>query len=370
MSKIKLIFFKIGIEILRVIYAVMKLLPVKDQYVFITKLSETPPLDFRILVSALGEKCPNVHIVMLCKKMNNRVEYCFHMLKQMYYLATSRAIFLERSCLVVHILKHRESLRVVQLWHALGNMKKFGFTSLNSEEGQPESLAKAAHMHEGYTDVLISSFDFINDYAEGFNIDPSLIREIPLPRVDLLKSTEYGKRKRTEIYAQFPDLKEKKLILYCPTFRKNSSKHSVEKIQELIDLIDFENYSFIYNPHPLSTQELKDPRIIVNGLSTFEMLFVADIVISDYSTVIYEAGILGLPVYLYAYDWKEYRQRRAYNIDFEKEVPLLFTKDPVEIVNALQRERFDHQEFSIFVQKNIRIPEKKTCCEAIIEIVS
>ena len=39
----------------------------------------------------------------------------------------------------------------------------------------------------------------------------------------------------------------------------------------------------------------------------FDALFAADVIISDYSTVIYEAGLLGIPVYLYAYDWDTYR---------------------------------------------------------------
>lgn len=370
MSRLKLIAFRLGIVFLQIFYAGLKLLKSEKRYLFITKLAENPPLDFVVLKAALEEAQPDYQIVMLCRTMDNKFSYIFHMFKQMYYLATSEVVFLERSCLVVHVLRHKESLRVVQMWHALGNMKKFGYTSLDTEEGQPEKLAEAARMHEGYTDILISSFEFIDDYAEGFGVDPAIIREIPLPRVDLLKSNEYKKQKRDEILQAIPQLKTKRTILYCPTFRKDESKNTIHKIQDLINRIDFEKFNFVYKPHPLSKLVVKDERIIENEFSTFDMLFVADIVLSDYSTVIYEAGLLDLPVYLYAYDWEEYQGRREYNIDFEHEVPSFFDGHAEAIVVAIEEDRFDHGAFQEFVQRNIKLPRQGTCCDAIIKLVT
>ena len=67
----------------------------------------------------------------------------------------------------------------------------------------------------------------------------------------------------------------------------------------------------------------------------------ADVIISDYSTVIYEAGLLGIPVYLYAYDWDTYREKRGLTIDFENDVPALFTGDPEAIMKAIEDKDFD-----------------------------
>lgn len=72
------------------------------------------------------------------------------------------------------------------------------------------------------------------------------------------------------------------------------------------------------------------------------MLFVADYVISDYSTVIYEAGLLDLPVFLYAYDWPDYSKKRSLYIDPKRDIPTLFTDDAEAIVRAIEHDDFDH----------------------------
>ena len=50
-----------------------------------------------------------------------------------------------------------------------------------------------------------------------------IIKEIPLPRVDLLIDEEYKNKKREELYKKIPELKDKKNILYCSTFRKEEN---------------------------------------------------------------------------------------------------------------------------------------------------
>ena len=82
------------------------------------------------------------------------------------------------------------------------------------------------------------------------------------------------------------------------------------------------------------------------------MLFVADYVISDYSTVIYEAGLLDLPVFLYAYD-----------------IPTLFTDDAEAIVRAIEHDDFDHAAYQAFIRRNVAIPEHGSCTARVVEHV-
>ena len=369
MSRLKLGFLQAGITVLRGAYAVMKKARVRKRYVFITKLSNEPPLDFRVLADACRKRHPEYEVVMLCRTMKDRVRYIPHMFVQMHYLATSEVVFLDRSCLVVHVLKHKPSLQVVQLWHALGSMKKFGYAILDTPEGQSSELAKVCHMHENYTYILISSMNFIEDYREGFHTDGSNVVEIPLPRVDLLLDPAYKAAKRAEVLAALPQLAGKKTIVYCPTFRKEDAATAKARILDLVELIDFDQYSFVYQPHPLSKLQLDDERVVRSGFSTQDMLFAADVVISDYSSVMYEAGLLGLPVYLYAYDWDEYRRDRRHNLDIEKLVPTVFTGDARRLVDAIENEEFDKDVFARFIADNIHVPDGKTCCDAIIDLI-
>lgn len=362
--------FKIGLSFLAGVYALFKFLPTRKRYLFITKLSYEKPLDFIVLARALKDKHPDYEVVMLCQPIDNKVKYVFHMFKQFYHLATSEVVFLERSCLAINAFKHKKSLQVIQLWHSLGSMKKFGYAILDTKEGQPTSYAKLFHMHRGYTSILISSYSFLDDFREGFNIDGSSVVEIPLPRVDLFFDKEYATKKRDELFREVPSLKNKKNILYCPTFRKHTSSLVRKKTLELINVVDADAYNFIFCQHPLSDILIDDSRVIVPGNHrSQDMLFVADVVISDYSSIIYEAGLLGLPVYLYAFDWDEYQKSRTHNIDFSRDVPVLFSADAKEIMNAVERNDFNHDAYRVFIDKNVAVPEDGTCCDKIIALI-
>ncbi len=100
----------------------------------------------------------------------------------------------------------------------------------------------------------------------------------------------------------------------------------------------------------------------------------ADVIISDYSTVIYEAGLLDIPVYLYAYDWATYREKRGLTIDFENDVPALFTDDPDAIIKAIEDEEFDADAYRVFENTNVTLPKNASCtktiCEAIISVAT
>lgn len=368
MLSVKCGLLRIGIASLQVVYALMKLLPVQKKYVFITKLSNEPTFDFKLLSEALTKRHPEHRVVMLCRPMDRM--YIMHIFVQMYHVATAEVVFLDRSCMVVHVLKHRRSLQVVQLWHALGSMKKFGFAILDTPEGQASQLAKTMRMHEGYTSILISSFSFLDDFKEGFGTDGSNVVEIPLPRVDALVDKGYRGARRHDLERRYPTLAAKKNILYCPTFRKSSNYSTQDKVEELIDLIDFDAYNFIYSPHPVSKETISDPRVKrIPELTSQELLFGADIVITDYSSIMYEAGLLDIPVYLYAYDWEQYRLNRSHNLNLEKEAPVVLCKTAGELIQALNEGCYDLDALHDFVQRNIRVPQKGTCCDAIIDLV-
>ena len=95
----------------------------------------------------------------------------------------------------------------------------------------------------------------------------------------------------------------------------------------------------------------------------------ADVIISDYSTVIYEAGLLDIPVYLYAYDWDTYREKRGLTIDFENDVPALFTDDPDAIIKAIEDKEFDAEAYRVFENANVTLPKNASCTETICEVI-
>lgn len=119
----------------------------------------------------------------------------------------------------------------------------------------------------------------------------------------------------------------------------------------------------------MSKQVIDDPRVVTIPSGQLDALFVADAIISDYSTVIYEAGLLGVPVYLYAYDWATYREKRGLTIDFENDVPALFTDDPHAIIKSIENKEFDAEAYRVFENANVTLPENASCTKTICETI-
>lgn len=369
MHKIKLLFLIFAKFCLRIFYAPMKLLPVKKKVTFISRQSDYPSIDFKLLKNELNCRYPDCKVKMLTKQLNNPIIYLLHIIIQMYHIATSKTVVLDSYCIPISVLNHRKELCVIQIWHSIGSMKHFGYAMIGKEEGHSEEIAKVMNMHKNYTYVLISSYSFINDFIEGFNVPISRIMEIPLPRVDLLSDPQKKKEIRERLEKKDSRLSKKANIIYSPTFRKEISNVDKCKIQELIDSIDFTKYNLIYKPHVLSDLSIDDERVIIADSNDFDIIFAADYMISDYSSIIYEAGLLDIPVYLYAYDWNEYKHKRTFNLDLEKDIPTIFTKDPKKIIEAIETSAFDKENFKKFINKNVTITDK-TSCSRILELMN
>lgn len=339
--------------LLALLYRICRLFPVKRQVVCISRQSDDAPIDFLLLKEALAQEDPPYETVILANRLKSPLRYISVVVKQVFFIATSRAVVLDSYCIAVSLLGDRIKAPVVQIWHALGNMKKFGYAALDTPEGHSSETARLMHMHEGYDAVAVSSLNFRDDLAAGFNVNPSIVFEAPLPRVDLLRNPQFRAKQRETFLQDHPEVAGKKTIVYCPTFRKTPAPNEEEAMRNLLSTVDFDRFNFIYMPHPVSQQVLNDPRVITAARSGTDPLFAADYVITDYSTVMYEAGLMDVPVYLYAYDWDTYHEKRSFNIDLARDVPTLFTDDAAAIVTAIELGQFDQQAFAQFTKSNI-----------------
>lgn len=368
-TALKPLSIRIGIALLAAWYAFCRLFPTKRQVVCISRQSSCPPVDFRLIRGYFRQKHPDWRVVILAHTLESPITYLPVMLRQVFYMATSRAIVLDSYCIAASLLGSRIKAPVIQIWHALGNMKKFGYTALDTGEGHSSATAGLMHMHEGYDAVAVSSLSFAKDLAAGFNIEEDILFEAPLPRTDLLTSPEHRKAQREAFAQTYPQAIGREVIVYCPTFRKERPANENEAMQALIDAVDFSRYSLVFKPHPVSKQVIEDPRVITIRGGDIDPLYSADYVISDYSTVMYEAGLLQIPVFLYAYDWDKYHEKRSFNIDLERDVPALFTGDPHAIMGAIEGGAFDHGAFQAFVRRNIALPSHGTCTEHLCEYI-
>lgn len=352
---------KLGTWLLNILYKIMKLLPVQHKVTMISRQSDIPSVEFRMIEKEIIERNKEAKVILLCKTLDgglkstvlNKLKYVCHMFVQMYHIATSKVVILDSYCIVASILNHRKDLKIIQMWHSMGTMKKFGYTTLDTEEGSSSKIAYAMRMHQNYDYVFASAEAYKEHLAKGFHCDIDKIITMPLPRLDLLQSDEYAEKQRKDIYEKYPELKEKPVILYCPTFRKDETDFE-NAVYKLADAVDYNRYNLVVKLHPLSKVKLKKSVVCAEEFSSFDMLFAADYVISDYSCIIYEAAVLGLPLYFYNFDMEFYENGRGLAIDYDKELPGLISDNAQKIVDAIENEDYNMAQLKNFAEKYVR----------------
>lgn len=367
----------------RLLYSFFKVLPTQNKITMISRQSNSETVDFRLLRTEIEkenekeEKRKKIKVVTLCHKLegganakfSEKIKYGFHMLSQMHHIATSKVLILDSYCILASILKHKKDLKIIQMWHSMGTMKKFGYQILDKKEGSKKEMADVMRMHKNYDYVFASSKAYAKQLAEGFGCETTKIRIYSLPRVDLLTSKEYKKEIFEKIKEKYPEISAKKNILYCPTFRKEERKLEKE-IYNMIEHVDFNKYNLIIKLHPLSKIELKEDNknvILDKSFSSMEMLFIADYLISDYSCIIYEAAVLNIPLFFFAFDLQEYLNNRGLTIDYEKVLPGIVSSNAKDIITAVENNQYDINSVMKFREKYVT--NTKDCTKKIVDFI-
>ena len=364
MKKIRTQIIRMGICIakgfLNIIYFFVKMFPIKNKIVMLSRQSNKPSIDFELIKKEILRKTGDIEIKVLCKvlksNVKDRINYCFYILKCMYHIATSKVCILDSYSIPISILKHKKSLEIIQIWHASGATKKFGYQSLNKKEGRGEGVAKVMNMHKNYSHVMAPSRITGKFYSEAFQIDKNNIFINGLPRIDYLLNEDLGKEKIESFYKEYPKYKDKPTILYVPTFRKD--KDCSDVYRDLIDSINFEKYNLIIKLHPLDKSAEMDKYIINKKYNTFDLLKIADYIITDYSAVAFETSVLNKPLYFYVYDINEYKKTRGLNVNPLKEMKNSTSTNIKEIINSIENNSYNYEELEKFRSKYIQKVDK------------
>ena len=341
----------IYIVFLRFIYFFLKMLPVQNRIVFISRQSNKPSNDFVMLEKELKKLRPDFEIVMVTKKMAKNssaiIKGSLSILKSMKYLATSKVCITDGYNVPISVLKHKSDLKVFQIWHSLGAIKKFGYQALDTPKDK--KIAKIMCMHKNYDFINSSSSYMTEYYSKAFGYSTKYFYPIGLPRIDYLLNNE--KILKKQIYNKYPKLKGKKVILYAPTFR-NSDDY---KMKQLIDNIDLKKYALIVKIHPNMNVNIEEKNNLYTckEFGSISLMTVANYVITDYSSMAIEATIIDKPVYLYTYDIDSYKKEPGLNLDLEKELPGCVFKNAKSLYNAINRNSYDKDVLKRFKNKYI-----------------
>lgn len=341
--------------VLRFIYFFMKLLPQKKQIVMLSRESDSVPLDFELLENELKVKLPEYKVVMLCELLSSKgcspFGIALNTLKSMFLLSQSRVCIIDTYCLAVSVLKHRKNLKVFQIWHAPGGLKKSGYVSLDKSGGHSSKTAKALCMHENY-DYVISCSDYCTSvYKEAFNCDDSVIKKLGMPRIDyILSNSEKKQNALKEIIKKYPEISNGKTnILYAPTFREEKPVYT----DEILNTVDFSKYNLLVKIHDVDKKQNLPSNVITVTERLVDLFCVCDFVITDYSATSVEAAVAGKKLFFYVYDIDGYLNERGLFINPLEEYPTLSSVRFADIYKKIENNEYDENALESFRQRTV-----------------
>ena len=208
-------------------------------------------------------------------------------------------------------------------------------------------------MHKNYDYVLAPSKVTAELYQKAFNVDKSQIKYIGMPRIDYILKTDDDKKQK--IYDKYPILKQKQNILYVPTYRKGEKVN----LDELVEKIDTEKYNLIIKLHPLDFKDYqykeKAGVIYENNYKVYDLLKVANRVITDYSSLSIEASLRDIPIFFYTYDLEKYKEENGVNFDFESEEIGKYNTQKVNKLLKIMDEIYDYKVLEDFKNKYVSV---------------
>lgn len=295
-------------------------------------------------------------------------------LKYFYELCTSKVII--TNFRTVDMFKKRKNQYYIQTWHSSLRLKQI---EKDAENSLPEHYIKMAKEDSKKCDLLLSGCKYSTDIFKRAFWYNGEIFEHGTPRNDLLAKVD--EQYKANIKKKLNIANDAKLVLYAPTFRKNDDLEVYNlDYKEVLNSLKLKfggdwRFCVKLHPHLISKSEQLNYGDDVLDLTKYddiqELLAISDVLISDYSSLMFDFGLTKRPCFLYVPDLDEYtNQDRKLYFDIEQ-LPFINTKSSTDLITEIRS--FDkeiyNKELNVFLD-SIGSFENGDSCEKLVERIS
>jgi len=343
----------------QIVFTICKLFPMSKKITFVVSFKQNSLYVYEQL------KAQNMpyKIVFTCtpacygkvrKELPQETVFLFHLksffdfIKGIYHIATSKYVLIDNYYGFLSAVKFKNEVECIQLWHAAGAIKTFGLKDNNIKYRSKKAITRFKKVYSQFDKVVVGSEKMKNVFKEAFEIPDERFLYTGVPRTDFFYNEELKSKAVKKIYDHNPNLKDKKVILYAPTFRDDELDH----FQLMLDIEHMFNelhqdHVLLIKLHPAIKHHLTLNRY--NGFlfdysfyeDVNELLLITDILITDYSSIPYEFSILKRPMIFYPYDLQKYEEKRGFWEPYNKMVPGPVVFSTIEIVQQIKNSSFD-----------------------------
>ncbi len=324
-------------------YYIMRFFKVKDNKIVISSyFGRGYGGNSKYIVSSLFQQNVNYDIVWLVQDTKEEMPIGirtvkYNSIKAIYELVTAR-LWIDNARKAEYVRKRKKQF-YIQTWHGCLALKKI---EKDAEKALPKYYIKSAIQDSKMANLMVSNSKFCtNLYKNSFWYNGKII-ECGSPRNDII--VNYDEKSKKVIKGKFNIDNNIKVVLYAPTFRKNKNLDiydvNYKKLTEVLNkkfgggwcvMVRLhpgiaEKSNFInYNDYVLNASNYSDMQ---------ELLTISDILITDYSSSMFDFMLTKKPIFLYSSDMDDYIKDRDFYFDYYN-LPFSIATNNVELGNNI-----------------------------------
>ncbi len=274
-------------------------------------------------------------------------------------IAKQDYIFVDDYVPVFGFLDLNKRTRLIQVWHAGVGFKSVGY----SRFGKFRSPFPSGSCHKKYDYAVTGSEELVHVYEEVFGLPEEVFLPVGMARLDGYLDPERIASFKESFYAEHPELKGRKIILFAPTYRGSLQKTAyydygnldMDRIYEFCG----DEYAWVFKMHPFVKEKPPIPEAYgdrIFDLSDFEnindLYYVTEIHITDYSSSYFEFALMEKPILFYTYDREIYELTRGVHKDIRTSAPGKVCDTFDELMQALSDGDYDYEKTRDFYERN------------------
>jgi CDP-ribitol ribitolphosphotransferase len=326
--------------------------------------ARTPVLDGNLafIHRAMHTQRPDVECVFLLEPYSygwlGKLRYFLRLMRGVYYLQTSALVVIDNAYFPVHVVPHRRETTVVQVWHAAGALKRFGL-----DAPVLRRPSERRFLHRNYDFVVVGGEAARGPYGSALRTPMKRVLALGSPRTDFFFDADAMAAAREGFLGAYPQLRDRTVVLYAPTFRgageakRPPPGFDAGRLRAALPA----DHALVLKTHPnldpAATPTAGYDVVIDHTAEINEVFTVTDVLVTDYSSSIFEWALLRRPLVLIVGDLERYERDPGMYLEYRTGMIGTQVADTDAVAAAILSGDFDIDAYDAFVQRHLAVSD-------------
>ncbi len=252
----------------------------------------------------------------------------------------ARLLFCDNYYAFLGGLVQPKSMTIVQVWHANGAIKKFGWEDPTTATRSSNDQKRFQAVYDHFDSYIVASKAMGRVFQRSYHAPFEKMQLLGYPRSDQYLNKDWQSEARSRIFRAAPELRGRRVILYAPTYRPGMSFKLPSGLGAALsadpEAIVVVKLHPVLRDREIAMRRIGNPRIkFYHGLETSDLLTVTDTLVTDYSSVAFDFSLLpnAKSLIFFMFDLKIYQSNPGVQDDFLDWLP----SQPVKTVQDLKQ---------------------------------